>query len=156
MEAHRAFMGMALKEAEAAADIGETPVGAVVVCEGAVVARAGNRRESYHDPTAHAELLAIREAAKKLNRWRLSDCTVYVTLEPCAMCAGALLNARVARLVYGATDPKAGFVGSLGDLSCDERLNHEFEVISGVLEEESARLLKDFFAELRNGSLDAV
>lgn len=156
MEAHKAFMAMALQEAEAAAQIGETPVGAVVVCEGAVVARAGNRRESYHDPTAHAEILAMREAAKKLGRWRLTDCTVYVTLEPCAMCAGALVSARVGRLVYGASDPKAGYVGSLGDLSNDERLNHRYEVISGVLADESSSLLKAFFEGLRNGGDDEV
>ncbi|GAB4279071.1 MAG: tRNA adenosine(34) deaminase TadA [Coriobacteriia bacterium] len=150
MEAHRAFMAMALEEAKKAAEVGETPVGAVVVCEGAVVARAGNRRELDNDPTAHAEILAIREAATKLRRWRLTDCTVYVTLEPCAMCAGALVNARVGQLVYGASDPKAGYVGSLYDLSSDERLNHRFDVVSGVMAEESARLLKEFFETLRD------
>jgi tRNA(adenine34) deaminase len=142
-------MGMALQEAEAAALEGETPVGAVVVCEGAVVARAHNLRETDKDPTSHAELIAIREAARRLGRWRLTDCTVYVTLEPCPMCAGALVNARVGQLVYGALDPKAGAVGTLYDLSSDERLNHRFGVISGVRAEESSRLLKDFFAELR-------
>ncbi len=152
MEAHRAFMGMALEEARQAAAEGETPVGAVVVCEGAVVARAHNHRESANDPTAHAELLAIREAAERLGRWRLSDCTVYVTLEPCARCAGALVNARVERLVYGARDPKAGAVGSLLDLSADERLNHRFDVIPDVLSDESSELLKGFFQELRVGS----
>lgn len=150
MEAHRAFMAMALEEAKKAAEVGETPVGAVVVCEGAVVARAGNRRELDNDPTAHAEILAIREAATKLRRWRLTDCTVYVTLEPCAMCAGALVNARVGQLVYGASDPKAGYVGSLYDLSSDERLNHRFDVVSGVMAEESALLLKEFFETLRD------
>jgi tRNA(adenine34) deaminase len=151
MEAHRAYMAMALQEAEAAAQIGETPVGAVVVCEGAVVARAGNRRETMNDPTAHAELLAIQEAAKKLGRWRLSDCTLYVTLEPCPMCAGVLVNARIERLVYGAS---AGYVGSLHDTSCDEHLNHEFEVVPGVLADESSRMLKDFFEELRDNERD--
>lgn len=150
MEAHRAFMAMALEEAKKAAEAGETPIGAVVVCEGAVVARAGNRRELDNDPTAHAEILAIREAATKLRRWRLTDCTVYVTLEPCAMCAGALVNARVGQLVYGASDPKAGYVGSLYDLSSDERLNHRFDVVSGVMAEESALLLKEFFETLRD------
>ena len=149
MEADRAFMGMALAEAREAAEIGETPVGAVVVCEGAVVARAGNRRESLDDPTAHAEVLAVREAANRLGRWRLSDCTVYVTLEPCAMCAGALVAARVGRLVFGAADPKAGYAGSLYDLSCDERLNHRYEVTGGVLADECSRLLKEFFEGLR-------
>jgi len=149
MEAHRAFMSMALKEAEAAARDGETPVGAVVVCEGAVVARARNSRESDNDPTAHAELIAIREAAKKLGRWRLSDCTVYVTLEPCPMCAGALVNARIGRVVFGASDPKAGSLGTLYDLSSDARLNHSFEVVSGVMAEESSQMLKQFFQQLR-------
>jgi len=149
MEAHRAFMSMALKEAEAAARDGETPVGAVVVCEGAVVARARNSRESDNDPTAHAELIAIREAAKKLGRWRLSDCTVYVTLEPCPMCAGVLVNARIGRVVFGASDPKAGSLGTLYDLSSDARLNHSFEVVSGVMAEESSQMLKQFFQQLR-------
>ncbi len=149
MEAHEAFMGMALQEAEAAALEGETPVGAVVVCEGAVVARAHNLRETADDPTAHAELIAVREAAHRLGRWRLTDCTVYVTLEPCPMCAGALVNARIGELVYGAPDPKAGAVGTLYDLASDERLNHRFDVIPGVRAEESSKLLKDFFAELR-------
>jgi len=147
--ADETFMRMALDEARAAAEAGEVPIGAVVVCDGAVVARAHNRRETDRDPTAHAELLAIREAAGKLERWRLSDCTVYVTLEPCPMCAGAMHQARIARLVYGAPDPKAGAVGTLYDLSSDERLNHRFEVGSGVLAEESAALLKEFFGRLR-------
>jgi tRNA(adenine34) deaminase len=155
VEAHEAFMGMALQEAEAAALEGETPVGAVVVCEGAVVARAHNRRETDEDPTSHAELVAVREAAHRLGRWRLSDCTVYVTLEPCPMCAGALVNARVGQLVYGASDPKAGAVGTLYDLSSDERLNHRFDVVSGVRAEESSKLLKDFFAELRANAENA-
>lgn len=150
MEADKAYMAMALREAEMAAEIGETPVGAVVVCEGAVVARAGNRRETYNDPIAHAEIRALRDASAKLGRWRLSDCAMYVTLEPCAMCAGALVNARIGRLVYGADDPKAGYVGSLYDLSCDARLNHRFEVDKGVLAEESSQLLKDFFEQLRS------
>jgi tRNA(adenine34) deaminase len=114
-----------------------------------VVARAHNRRENDRDPTAHAELLAIRAAAGSLERWRLSDCTVYVTLEPCPMCAGAMHQARIARLVYGAPDPKAGAVGTLYDLSDDERLNHRFDVTTGVLADESAALLKAFFGRLR-------
>jgi tRNA(Arg) A34 adenosine deaminase TadA len=149
MEAHRAFMAMALQEARAAADMGETPVGAVLVCEGAVVARAGNRRETDADPTAHAEMIVLREAAERLGRWRLSDCTVYVTLEPCAMCAGAMVNARIGMLVYGAADPKAGYAGSLYDLTSDERLNHRFEVLPGVMAQESTDLLKGFFEHLR-------
>lgn len=142
-------MALALEEARAAAAEGEVPIGAVVVCEGAVVARAHNRRENEKDPTAHAELIAIREAARRLGRWRLSDCTVYVTLEPCPMCAGAMHQARIERLVYGAVDPKAGAVGTLYDLSNDERLNHRFSVTSGVLADESAAILREFFGRLR-------
>ncbi|TLM80398.1 MAG: nucleoside deaminase [Actinobacteria bacterium] len=143
-------MALALDEARQAALAGEVPIGAVVVCEGAVVSRAHNTRETDHDPTAHAELMAIREASRRLGRWRLSDCTVYATLEPCPMCAGAMHQARIERLVYGTTDPKAGAVGTLYDLSCDERLNHRYEVTTGVLAEECAALLKEFFAGLRD------
>lgn len=149
METDNVYMAMALEEAQAAAEKGEVPIGAVVVCEGAVVARAHNMRESDTDPTAHAELLAIKKASQKLGRWRLSDCTVYVTLEPCPMCAGAMHQARIERLVYGAPDPKAGAVGSLYDLSNDSRLNHRFSVTSGILLEESSAILKLFFGELR-------
>ncbi|GAB4281489.1 MAG: tRNA adenosine(34) deaminase TadA [Coriobacteriia bacterium] len=149
MEPDTTYMALALEEARAAAEEGEVPIGAVVVCEGAVVARAHNRRESDLDPTAHAELLAMREAARRLGRWRLADCTVYVTLEPCPMCAGAMHQARIERLVYGATDPKAGAVGTLYDLSNDERLNHRFSYTAGVLAEESAALLRGFFGRLR-------
>jgi tRNA(adenine34) deaminase len=148
------YMALALEDARAAAAMGEVPIGAVVVCDGAVVSRGHNRRETDADPTAHAEMIAIREAAAKLGRWRLSECTVYVTLEPCPMCAGAMHAARIERLVYGAADPKAGAVGSLYDLSCDERLNHRFEVERGVLEAESAALLRDFFARLRSRDRD--
>lgn len=143
------FMAMALDQARHAEAIGEVPIGAVVVCEGAVVASAGNRREVDHDPAGHAELLAIREAASKLGRWRLSDCTVYVTLEPCPMCAGLMHQARIARCVFAAPDPKAGALGSLYDLHDDGRLNHRFDVTSGVLEAESAALLRSFFQRLR-------
>ncbi|NTW28931.1 MAG: nucleoside deaminase [Coriobacteriia bacterium] len=143
------FMAMALDQARQAAQFGEVPIGAVVVCDGAVVSSASNRRELDFDPTAHAELIAIREAARSLQRWRLSDCTVYVTLEPCPMCAGAMHQARIARCVYGATDPKAGALGTLYDLSDDERLNHRFDVTSGILAKESAALLRDFFRRLR-------
>ncbi|MDO9558014.1 MAG: tRNA adenosine(34) deaminase TadA [Coriobacteriia bacterium] len=154
MESDTTYMMMALDEARAAAGIGEVPIGAVVVCDGAVVSRAHNRREVDTDPTAHAELLAIREASRRLGRWRLSDCTVYVTLEPCPMCAGVMHQARIERLVYGATDPKAGAVGTLYDLSSDERLNHRFEVTAGVLAEESAMMLRDFFGDLRTKRQD--
>jgi tRNA(adenine34) deaminase len=143
------YMRVALGEARLAAEEGEVPIGAIVVCDGAVIARAHNRRENDRDPTAHAELLAIREAAGKLGRWRLSECTVYATLEPCPMCAGAMHQARIARLVYGAPDPKAGAVGTLYDLSDDDRLNHRFDVTTGILAEESAGLLREFFGRLR-------
>jgi tRNA(adenine34) deaminase len=149
MHADETYMAMALEEAAAAEAIGEVPIGAVVVCDGAVVARAHNRREIDRDPTAHAEMIAIRGAASKLGRWRLSECTVYVTLEPCPMCAGAMHAARIDRLVYGAPDPKAGAVGSLYDLSSDERLNHRFSYTPGVLADESAAMLRAFFARLR-------
>lgn len=143
------FMALALGQARTAEAMGEVPIGAVVVCDGAVVASGHNRRESDNDPAGHAELLAIREAASKLGRWRLSDCTVYVTLEPCPMCAGLMHQARIARCVYAAPDPKAGALGTLYDLHDDTRLNHRFEVTPGVLECESAELLRSFFRRLR-------
>jgi tRNA(adenine34) deaminase len=149
MHSDEIYMGMALEQARAAAAIGEVPIGSVVVCDGAVVASGMNRREIDHDPAGHAEFLALREAASKLERWRLSDCTVYVTLEPCPMCAGLMHQARIERCVYGCADPKAGALGTLYDLSSDERLNHRFEVTSGVLAEESSALLRDFFRRLR-------
>jgi len=143
------YMAMALDEARMAAAIGEVPIGAVVVCDGAVIARGHNRRECDTDPTGHAELIAIRNASQRLGRWRLSDCTVYVTLEPCPMCAGLMHQARVGRCVFAAHDPKAGALGSLYDLHDDKRLNHRFDVTSGVLEEESSSMLKEFFRRLR-------
>ena len=145
------WMEEALAEADRARDLGEIPVGAVVVHDGVVVGRGHNRREVDGDPLAHAEVLAIREAAKAIGGWRLVGCTLYVTLEPCAMCAGALVSSRVERLVFGARDPKAGFCGSLGDLVRDTRLNHRLEVSEGVLAEESTRRLRRFFATLRRG-----
>ncbi len=144
-----AFMDLALSEARLAANEGEVPIGAVVVCGGAVVARAHNRRETGADPTAHAELLAVREAARVLGRWRLTGCTVYVTVEPCAMCAGALVLGRVDRLVYGCDDPKAGACGSLYDIVRDPRLNHRLEVTRGVRERECGEVLKEFFESRR-------
>ncbi len=144
-----AFMAIALEEARAAASEGEVPIGAVVVCNGEVVARAHNRRETDRDPSAHAEFSAMCQAARALDRWRLTGCTVYVTLEPCLMCAGLMVNARVDRCVYGAADPKGGAVGTLFDVSHDERLNHEFQVSSGVCQEECAQVLRDFFRERR-------
>ena len=143
------FMRMALDEAQAAADEGEVPIGAIVVCEGRVVARAHNRRETDADPSAHAEFSAMRAAAAELGRWRLTGCTVYVTLEPCLMCAGLMVNSRVDRCVYGASDPKAGALGTLYDVSHDPRLNHEFEVTPGVLADESATMLRGFFRARR-------
>jgi tRNA(adenine34) deaminase len=145
------LMGLALDLAREAAALDEVPVGAVVSLDGKVLARAHNRRELDEDPTAHAEILAIREAARALGSWRLEGCAIHVTLEPCFMCAGALVNARVSRLVYGATDPKAGAVGSLADVVRDPRLNHRMEVRPGVLAEACGRLLKDFFARKRLG-----
>jgi tRNA(adenine34) deaminase len=145
------WMMEALAEARRAAEIGEVPVGAVVVRESEVVGRGHNRREIDGDPLAHAEILAIRQAAARTAGWRLVGCTMYVTLEPCAMCAGALVNSRVERLVYAAPDPKAGYCGSLGNLVQDPRLNHRLEVTAGVLEGDSAALLRGFFASLRRG-----
>lgn len=146
------FMLIALEEATAAADEGEVPIGAVVVCEGQVVSRAHNRREEDADPAAHAEFLAMEEAARTLGRWRLSGCTVYVTLEPCLMCAGLMVNARVDRCVYGAPDPKGGALGTLFDVSHDLRLNHAFEVTSGVLADEAADQLRTFFRARRKSN----
>ncbi len=146
------FMLIALEEAAAAADEGEVPIGAVVVCEGQVVSRAHNRREEDADPAAHAEFLAMEEAARTLGRWRLSGCTVYVTLEPCLMCAGLMVNARVDRCVYGAPDPKGGALGTLFDVSHDPRLNHAFEVTSGVLADEAADQLRTFFRARRKSN----
>lgn len=149
MEDDALYMALALEQARRAAAEGEVPIGAVIVCDGAVVAHGRNARENAADPTAHAEMIAIREAAARLDRWRLSGCTLYVTLEPCPMCAGAVVNSRIDRLVYGAADPKAGAVGTLYDLSTDLRLNHRFDVTSGVLEEECSQVLKEFFQALR-------
>ena len=140
---------LALDEAELARSAGEVPVGAVVVVDGEVVARRHNEREATGDPTGHAELLAVRDAARSVGSWRLDGATVVVTLEPCPMCAGALVNSRIARLVYGADDPKAGAVGSLYNLGADPRLNHEYEVETGVLADECAALLTSFFAGRR-------
>ena len=142
-------MEEALALAEEAAADGETPVGAVIVDrDGKIIGRGRNRREAG-DPLGHAELLAIREAAQAMGDWRLEGTTMVVTLEPCAMCAGALVNARVERLVFGALDPKAGFCGSLGNLVQDPRLNHRLEVVSGVEEARSRELLQGFFRQLR-------
>ena len=143
------FMKEALQEAKKAIDKDEPPVGAVIVKDDEIIARGHNLREALQDPTAHAEMLAIRAAAASLGRWRLSDCIIYVTLEPCAMCAGAMVLARLHRLVYGADDPKAGAVNSLMNLVSDERLNHQIEVQSGVLAQECGDLLRNFFSSRR-------
>lgn len=143
-------MREALGEAQLALGAGDVPVGAVVLNpEGKIIGRGHNRREKDHDPTAHAEVLAVRAAARSVGSWHLDDATVVVTLEPCAMCSGALVLARVARVVYGAVDPKAGAAGSLWDLLRDRRLNHQPEVIGGVLADECAAILHDFFAGQR-------
>jgi len=144
------FMRLALREAERAAGHDDVPIGAVVVHDGEVVGAAGNERELRADPTAHAEALALREAAKALGGWRLPDSVLYVTLEPCAMCAGAIVLARVPRVVYGATDPKAGAAGSVLDVLGEPRLNHRPQVAGGLLADESAALLEAFFAERRS------
>jgi tRNA(adenine34) deaminase len=149
---HEQWMALALAQAQAAALVDEVPVGAIVVCDGRVVARAHNRRELDQDPTAHAEILALRQAAAALGSWRLCGCTLYVTLEPCPMCAGALVHARVDALVYGCDDPKAGAVRTLYSLCEDSRLNHRLQVTSGVLAEECAAVLREFFAVLRRGA----
>ena len=143
------FMRLALREAERASERGDVPIGAVVVRDGEVVAAAGNERELRPDPTAHAELLALREAARALGSWRISDSVLYVTLEPCAMCAGAIVLARVPRVVYAAADPKAGAAGSVLDILGEKRLNHRPQVDAGLLGIESAALLEAFFAARR-------
>ena len=148
-----AAMRLALDQAAAAALEGDVPVGAVALCGGAVVAARHNEREADRDPTAHAEILALRDAARSLGRWRLVDVTLVATLEPCPMCAGALVAARVGRLVFGAADPRAGAAGSLYNLCADPRLNHELTVTPGVLAAECGRLLRDFFEGRRDSVL---
>ena len=143
------FMKAALDEARGAASQGEVPVGAVVVVEGQIVGRSGNRTISDCDPTAHAELIALRQAAKAVGNYRLVEASLYVTIEPCAMCAGAMVQARIARLIYGADDPKGGAVRTCFSVLDHPQLNHHVDVTSGVSAEESAALLKDFFAARR-------
>jgi len=143
------WMGLALREAEKAAARGEVPIGALVVRDGKVLGRGHNFREAKRDPVAHAEIIAIRKAAKKEESWRLTGATVYVTLEPCIMCMGAMLLARVERVVFGCNDPKGGAAGTLYDLSDDPRLNHRMEVTSGVREAECSAVLSEFFSYLR-------
>jgi tRNA(adenine34) deaminase len=143
------MMEAALSEAAACLEFGDVPVGAVVVRGDQILGAAGNGRERFQDPTAHAEVLALRAASAALGSWRLDGCAMYVTLEPCAMCAGAIVLARLDRVVFGASDPKAGFVGSLGNLVRDERLNHQVDASGGVMEEECGDLLRVFFRERR-------
>lgn len=143
------WMRLALEEAQRAVEAGDVPVGAVVVRAGQVIGRGHNRREQDHDPTAHAEVLAIRAAAEVVGAWRLTGSTIYVTIEPCPMCAGALVLARIDRLVYGAADPKAGAAGSLWNIVQDQRLNHRLEVTAGVLEAECQDIIRSFFRERR-------
>jgi tRNA(adenine34) deaminase len=149
IDVDRLYMQMALAEAQRAAQAGDVPVGAVIVHQDRVVAAAHNQREQLHDPTAHAEMIAITQAAESLRSWRLDGCRLYVTLEPCPMCAGAILQARISHLVFAALDPKAGAVQSLYRLLSDERLNHQTQFTSGVLAEPCGRLLSDFFRRQR-------
>ena len=148
-EADRHYMQLALEEAKKALRHGDVPVGAVAVCDGKVIGAGHNRREIDGDPTAHAEMIALRAAAKAIGHWRLDDVTLYCTLEPCAMCAGALLLSRIPRLVYAAEDPKAGAAGSVLDITRHHRLHHRVHVDHGILAGESAALLRRFFRELR-------
>jgi tRNA(adenine34) deaminase len=146
------FMGLALLEAQKAYDIGEVPIGSVLVLDGQVVATGHNMREIWHDATAHAEMIAIREACEKLGRWRLTGLTLYVTIEPCPMCAGALVMSRVDRLVYGSVDVKAGAIDSIFNIAQNEALNHRMVVTSGVRADECAEIMKKFFRERRKKS----
>ncbi len=146
----RKWMRLALEEAERALVSSDVPIGAIAVQRGEIIGRGYNRREADHDPTAHAEMIAMREAAAALNRWRLDKVTLYCTLEPCAMCAGAMVLARLPRLVYGATDPKAGAAGSVFDLTRHHRLNHRVQVEGGLYAEQSAKLIREFFRKLRD------
>ena len=149
MQPDESFMKESLAEARQALQESEVPIGCLALHEGLIIARAHNQREAWQDPTAHAEIIVLREAARKLGRWRLTGVTLYVTVEPCAMCAGALVMARIDRLVYGCTDPKAGACGSVFDILRDPRLNHRLEMNGGVLETECQAILKDFFAKRR-------
>ncbi len=149
MAIHEFFMGEALKEAKKALKKDEAPVGAVIVYEGKVIARGHNEREIKNDPTLHAEMTAIRKASKKLGSWRLNQCDMYVTLEPCAMCAGAIVQARIGRVFIGAADPKAGAAGSVINLLQMDKFNHKVETVYGILEDRCSSILKDFFRDLR-------
>jgi tRNA(adenine34) deaminase len=153
LEGDEYFMRLALREAERASEHGDVPIGAVLVSAGEVIATGCNERERRQDPTAHAEILALREAAQALGSWRVLETTLYVTLEPCAMCAGAIVLARVPRVIYGASDPKAGACGSVLDVLAEPRLNHRPEVRGGLLGEECGALLSEFFAARRSRTI---
>lgn len=144
------YMQLALEKARLAPALGEVPIGAVLVLDGQVLAQVHNFREVWQDPTAHAEVVAIREAATRLGTWRLTGTTLYVTVEPCSMCAGAIIQSRISRLVFGAKDPKAGACGSVFNLPDERRLNHRVQVLGGILERESQELLQTFFRGLRS------
>ena len=148
---HEAFMREAMVEARKAEALGEVPIGALVVLDGEIVGRGHNLRETSNDPTTHAEMIAIRAAAERIGHWRLLDTTLYVTLEPCVMCMGATILARIPQLVYACRDPRAGAVGSIYDFSRDERFNHKVEVVEGVLGDECSAMLSGFFKQLRAG-----
>jgi len=148
-EQDRFFMQQALAEADIAESLGEVPIGAVIVLDGQIIGRGHNLREISQDPTTHAEVIAIRQAAKQLGSWRLLDCTLYVTLEPCVMCMGAIILARIPQLVFGCRDPKAGAVGSIYNFSEDERFNHQVKVREGILQQECSAQLSHFFRQLR-------
>lgn len=158
MGIHEQYMRKAVEQAKIAEENGDVPIGAVIVYQNQVIGKAYNQREQLKDPTAHAEIIALTQAAAYLQSWRLTGCTMYVTLEPCPMCAGALVLARIDRLVYGCDDPKAGACGSLYDIVRDGRLNHRLEVTSGILAEECGRLLQEFFQHRRieNGLQDGL
>ncbi len=144
------FMTLALEEAKKARNIGEVPIGAIVVRDNTVIGRGYNKRELLKSPLAHAEIIAIDDASKTLDAWRLIDCTLYVTIEPCIMCAGAIVNSRIKRLVIGATDPKMGACGTVVNLVQEERFNHRVDVTFGVLEQQCSSIMSDFFKDLRN------
>ena len=152
MDKHIKFMKEALKEAKKAEAVSEVPIGAVIVCEGKVIARAHNTKNQHRNALKHAEMLVIDKAIKKRGDWRLTDCDLYVTLEPCPMCAGACINARLRSVIFGAYDEKAGCCGTLYNLPVDTRFNHRPEVIGGVMEAECAEILSDFFKNLRKGA----
>ena len=149
MKKDEIWMRQALQLAQKAADQGEVPVGALIVLDGECIAQAHNLRESTQNPVAHAEVLAIQQAAQKIGSWRLEECTLYVTLEPCPMCAGALWLSRIKRCVFGAYDPKGGFLGSISNLMDHKQLNHHYEIEGGILSEECAQILRTFFRRLR-------